>query len=170
VIPPSGRGRDDGCPPPPAQTPSCHPAQDSTQLELHAHPKSGKLFLRQPLVVLLASVRDDRPRAVLLEQPVATFRSLVESRAYSLQLEWFLYGVLKHFDLPDLAGCLAPRRCWLMNATDSQGVPLPESELGLHYNHALEVYKQSAASGQLRFLVCTHQERREALEAWVRSS
>ncbi|HVB29419.1 MAG TPA: acetylxylan esterase, partial [Terriglobia bacterium] len=81
------------------------------------------------IAILLAAVLDDRLHSLLLDSPVATYRSIVESEAYSLQLPWFLYGVLEHFDLPDLVGSLAPRRCWLLNASNAEAKPLPESKL-----------------------------------------
>ena len=50
------------------------------------------------LAVLLSGVLDDRLHSILLDSPVATYQSVVESEAYSLDISWFLYGVLKHFD------------------------------------------------------------------------
>ena len=58
------------------------------------------------LAVLLSGVLDDRLHSVLLDHPIATYRSIVESKAYSLELSWFLFDVLKHFDLPDLTALL----------------------------------------------------------------
>ena len=87
------------------------------------------------LAVLLSGVLDDRLHSMLLDSPVATYRSVVESEAYSLEFSWFLYGVLKHFDIPDLVGSVAPRPCWILNAADSQGKTLAESEVLSLYRH-----------------------------------
>ncbi len=122
------------------------------------------------LAVLLAGVMDDRLHSVLLDSPIATYRSIVESRANYLHVSWFLYGVLKHFDLPDLAGCLAPRRCWLLNATDARGEPLPESQLASLYEHALGIFKQSGASEGLQFKVCPEVEKARTIESWLQAS
>jgi cephalosporin-C deacetylase-like acetyl esterase len=81
------------------------------------------------LAVLLTGVLDDRLQSFLLDRPLATYQSVVESGAYSLDLSWFLYGVLNHFDIPDLIGSLAPRPCWILNAADSDGEMLPESDV-----------------------------------------
>jgi dienelactone hydrolase len=122
------------------------------------------------LVVLLSAVLDDRLHSMLLESSVATYQSLVESQAYSLELSWFLYGVLKHFDLPDLVGALAPRPCWLLNATNSQGETIAESEVLSLYSHAIEMYKQSNAGGQVLFMVYPEHEKRKAYDAWLQTA
>ena len=52
------------------------------------------------LAVLLAGVLDDRVVSLLLDRPLATYQSVVESEAYSLDFSWFVYRVLNHFDVP----------------------------------------------------------------------
>ena len=121
------------------------------------------------LAVLLSSVIDDRVHSVLLDSPIATYRSIVESPVNYLHVSWYLYGVLKHFDLPDLAGCLAPRRCWLLNSTDARGEPLPESQLASLYEHALGIFRQSGASEGLQFKVCPEREKAKTVESWLQS-
>jgi len=106
----------------------------------------------------------------LLDTPVATYRSIVESEAYSLQLTWFLYGVLEHFDLPDLVGSLAPRRCWLLNASSTEAGPLPESKLAAVYHHAIEAYQQANAEEGLQFLVRMDGERPSVLDKWLKTA
>ena len=122
------------------------------------------------LVVLLSSVLDDRLKSILLDRPVATLRSIVESESYSLELPWFLYGILKHFDLPDLVGTLVPRRCWLLNATNADGEPVPRLEMASAYENAVKVYNQSNVELNLKFLVRTDREKAEALHKWLEST
>jgi|ERR1039458_5253671 hypothetical protein len=122
------------------------------------------------LAVLLASVMDDRLQSILLDGPIASYRSIVESRVNYLYVSWFLYGVLKHFDLPDLAGCLAPRWCWLLNSTDARGEPLPESQLAALYEHALPIFKQSGASDGLQSKVCSERGKSKIIESWLQAS
>jgi cephalosporin-C deacetylase-like acetyl esterase len=119
------------------------------------------------LAVLLSGVLDDRLHSMLLDSPVATYRSVVESEAYSLEFSWFLYGVLKHFDIPDLVGSLAPRPCWILNAADSQGTTLAESEVTSIYKHPIEMFKQANAGGQIRFLVYPEHEKTKAYYPWL---
>jgi hypothetical protein len=122
------------------------------------------------LAVLLSGVLDDRLCSVLLDSPIATYRSIVESRVNYLHVSWYLYGVLKHFDLPDLAGCLAPRQCWLLNATDATGEPIPELQLASLYEHAVGIFGQSGASEGLHFKVCPEQEKIKTVESWLKIS
>ncbi|HVB29467.1 MAG TPA: acetylxylan esterase, partial [Terriglobia bacterium] len=122
------------------------------------------------IAVLLAATLDDRLRSLLLDSPLATYRSLVESKSYSLELPWFLYGILKHFDLPDLVGSLAPRPCWLLNASSADEEPLPESKLALVYRHAIEVYQQANAESGLQLLVQSDGEMPSVLDKWLKTA
>jgi len=120
------------------------------------------------LALLFAGVLDDRLQSLLLDRPLATYQSVVESESYSLDLSWFLYGVLNHFDLPDLVGSLAPRPCWILNAADSGGETLAESEVSARYARAIEMFMKSDASRQLHFVVCPEDERAKTYSDWLR--
>ncbi len=122
------------------------------------------------LAVLLSGVLDDRLQSVLLDRPLATYQSVVESEAYSLDLSWFLYNVLNHFDIPDLIGSLAPRPCWILNAADSGGETLPESEVLARYTRAIEMFTKSDAHRQLRFIVCPEDERAKTYSDWLQTT
>jgi cephalosporin-C deacetylase-like acetyl esterase len=122
------------------------------------------------LVVLLSGVLDDRLHSILLDSPLATYQSVIESEAYSLELSWFLYGILKHFDIPNLVGCLAPRPCWILNAADSQHKTLAESEVFSLYKDSLEMFKMSNAGGQIQFLVYPEREREKAYSSWLQTA
>lgn len=79
------------------------------------------------LAALLAVAMDDRPRSILLDRTLASYASILDSEEYSLALDWFLPGILRHCDLPDLVASLRPRPCWIVNAVDARGSVLPES-------------------------------------------
>lgn len=119
------------------------------------------------LAVLLSAVLDDRLHSVLFDRPIATYGSIVESKAYSLGLTWFLFDVLKHFDLPDLTALLAPRPCWLLNAANAQGETLAESEVSPLYGAAAEAFKRLGAGEQIRFVVRPEQEREKVFQEWL---
>ena len=122
------------------------------------------------IALLMAGVLDAGLRSLMLDSSIATYRSLVESEAYSLQLPWFLYGILRHFDLPDLVGTLAPRPCWLLNSTDAPGEALPESNLTAIFRHSIEAYKRSGATEGLRLSVCPDYLRQNMLDKWLESA
>ncbi len=119
------------------------------------------------LAVLFSAVLDDRLHSVLFDRPIATYASIVESKSYSLDLTWFLFDVLRHFDLPDLTALLAPRPCWLLNATNAQGEALPESEVAAFYKRAVESFRQFNAPGQIHFEVCPEQESEKVFRGWL---
>ncbi|MGA8186117.1 MAG: acetylxylan esterase [Terriglobia bacterium] len=120
------------------------------------------------IALLLAGAMDERLSSLMLDSTVATYRSIVESKAYSLTLPWFAYGILKHFDLPDIVGALAPRPCWLLNATNASGEQWPQTKLSAIYRHALEAYMQSGTGGGLQLLVRRDDERAEVLDNWLK--
>lgn len=120
------------------------------------------------IALLLAGALDERLSSLMLDSTVASYRSIVESKAYSLTLPWFAYGVLKHFDLPEIVGSLAPRPCWLLNATNAEGEPWPETKLSAIYRHALEAYKLSGTREGLQLLVRRDDERAKVLDNWLK--
>jgi cephalosporin-C deacetylase-like acetyl esterase len=122
------------------------------------------------IAVLLAAVIDDRVSSLMLDSIVATYQSLVESKSYSLGLTWFLYGILKHFDLPDMVAALAPKPCWILNANDAEGRPWPESQLAAIYHRALQVYKQGGVGEGLRLLVRADDEKQKVLDNWLETA
>ncbi|HEV2379854.1 MAG TPA: serine hydrolase [Terriglobia bacterium] len=122
------------------------------------------------LAVLLAGVLDDRLQSLLLDRPLASYQSVVESEGYSLDLSWFLYSVLNHFDIPDLIGSLAPRPCWILNAADSGGETLIESEILARYARAIEVFKKPDTDRQLRFIVCPEDEKAKIYSDWLQTT
>jgi hypothetical protein len=121
------------------------------------------------LAVLLTGALDDRLQSLLLYRPLATYRSVVESEAYSLDLSWFLFSVLNHFDISDLIGSLAPRPCWILNAADSDGETLPESEVLARYTGAIEMFTKPDAGRQLRFIVCPEDEKAKIYSDWLQT-
>ncbi|HKT11669.1 MAG TPA: acetylxylan esterase [Terriglobia bacterium] len=122
------------------------------------------------IALLLAGALDERLCSLMLDSTVASYRSIVESKAYSLPLTWFAYGILRHFDLPDIVGALAPRPCSLLNAANAQGEPLPGTQLSAIYGHAREAYQQSGAGEKLQLLVWADAERSKVLDNWLKTT
>ena len=119
------------------------------------------------LAVLFSAVLDDRLYSTLFDRPIATYGSIVGSKTYSLRLSWFLFDVLRHFDLPDLTALLAPRPCWILNAVDAQGETLAESQVSSLYQNAAEAFKRAGAGDRIRFLVRPGQESEKVFQDWL---
>lgn len=99
------------------------------------------------LAALMAAVLDDRPRSLLLDSILTDYFSIVASEDYSLPLDWFVPGILRRFDLPDLVAAMSPRPCWLLNAVGAGGETLPESRIRQIYGRSI-----GAGSGHVRIL------------------
>jgi hypothetical protein len=81
------------------------------------------------LAAMMAAVLDQRVRSVFLSRSVATYSSVVNSEDYALTLDWFVPGILQHFDIPDIAAAIHPRPVWVIDALDAEGKVLPESSV-----------------------------------------
>lgn len=73
-------------------------------------------------VLLHAGTFDKTISRIALIEPYSSYRSLVMSRFYkSSFISGAVPGALKEYDLPDLAGTLAPRKLLIAGATDGKG-------------------------------------------------
>jgi cephalosporin-C deacetylase-like acetyl esterase len=86
------------------------------------------------LAALLAAVMDDRARSLLLNRTVVSYFSIVSSEDYSLPLDWFVPGILRKYDLPELVAALSPRPCWLLNTMSAGDQVLAESSVRQSYS------------------------------------
>jgi cephalosporin-C deacetylase-like acetyl esterase len=102
------------------------------------------------LAALLAAVIDVRPRSLLLNRTLVSYFSIVTAEDYSLPLDWFVSGVLRMFDLPDLVASLSPRPCWLLNTVGPQSEVLAESSVRESYSH--RIGQKSSFPGSVKIL------------------
>jgi hypothetical protein len=76
----------------------------------------------------LAAVLEPGWAAVTLEEMLFSYQALVETRYYDsrrFNLKTTAWGFLSHFDLPDLAVCVAPRPLRLVRPLNASGEPAP---------------------------------------------
>jgi hypothetical protein len=85
-----------------------------------------------------------------LDRTPATYTSIVDSQEYSLPLDWFLPGILQHFDLPDVVAAIHPRPAWVLNAVDATEGVLPES--AVHQSYLQRISAVSPVLKKLRIL------------------
>lgn len=88
--------------------------------------------------VLHAALLDDRIRKVALQGMLASYASVVERPIHQGIFENVVFGVLKHYDLPELAASLGQRKVWLIDTSDPLGQPLPLEETQKIYAAALK--------------------------------
>jgi hypothetical protein len=87
---------------------------------------------------LHAAVLDERIRKVALERSLGAWECVVRHRIHRGVFENVIFGVLKAYDLPDLAVTLAPRKLWLIDPANQLGEPMGLQEAQGLYAAALK--------------------------------
>jgi hypothetical protein len=72
--------------------------------------------------------------------------------------------------MADLVGALAPRHCWLLNATNSKSEHFPQLKLSAIYRRAPDFYTLGGASEGLNLLVQSADKRQNVLDNWLRTA
>ncbi|MEX2262917.1 MAG: acetylxylan esterase [Bryobacteraceae bacterium] len=80
------------------------------------------------LVMLHAALFDARIRRVALEGMLLSYDSVIRYPIHRQMFESVVPGALRVYDLPNLAGAIAPRPVWIANAVDPLGLPVAQSE------------------------------------------
>jgi cephalosporin-C deacetylase-like acetyl esterase len=75
------------------------------------------------VIALFAAALDAGIGGVALRQSVTDYRSLAVAERYSQPFGIYLYGVLREFDLPDVARAAGPRPVLLLNPVTPLGAP-----------------------------------------------
>ena len=76
---------------------------------------------RLTAAALFAAAIDPAIREIYLAGGLISYRSVVETERYSGPFGSFVFGILQHTDLPEVAAALAPRRVCLAGAVDGAG-------------------------------------------------
>lgn len=116
----------------------------------------------------MAALLVDRVRAVLLDRVLVSYASVVKSTDYSVQLAWFVPGILRRFDLPDLCAAMSPRPCWILNGTDPSGNAMTEAAIREEYGKRAS--NGSAVARPLRFVVDAKADPQGTYLEWIASS
>jgi hypothetical protein len=75
------------------------------------------------VIALYAAALDPRVRGVALRQTVTDYRSLVVAERYTQPFGIYAYGLLREFDLPDVARAAGPRPVLLLNPVTPRSEP-----------------------------------------------
>jgi hypothetical protein len=75
------------------------------------------------VLALFAGALDEHVRHVVLRQTITDYRSLAVAERYSQPFGIYAYGLLKEFDVPQVASALAPRPVMLVNPVTPTGEP-----------------------------------------------
>jgi cephalosporin-C deacetylase-like acetyl esterase len=83
--------------------------------------------------LLHAAALDERIRKIALEGMLASYRTIIQQRIHRQVFEQVIPGVLRSYDLPDIAAALAPRQVWIVNGVNALGQPVKLTELKKQY-------------------------------------
>jgi cephalosporin-C deacetylase-like acetyl esterase len=134
---------------------------DSSQIRIAGVGSAG-------LAAMMAAFLDNRPRSVLVNQTIVSYASIVESENYSLTLAWFVPGILRSFDLQDIAVGLSPRSCWILNGVDAEEKVLSEHSLQEQFNS--KVSNGSRLPASLRLVVNPQQDSQDIYLEWMKNT
>jgi hypothetical protein len=109
------------------------------------------------VIALYAAALDAGVRGVALRQTVTDYRSLVVAERYTQPFGIYAYGLLREFDLPDVARAAGPRPVLLLNPVTARSEPAGTV--------AAELYK-SVSNVTVRTLD-TGEDPVQALTAWA---
>jgi cephalosporin-C deacetylase-like acetyl esterase len=119
------------------------------------------------LAALMAGALDESVRSVLLDRTLATYASIVDAEDYAIALDWFVPGILQHFDIPDIAAAIYPRPVWITNALDGDGAVLSESVLRARYSQRISAGSIALKEFSVR---TTADDDKEVYIDWVKRS
>lgn len=115
----------------------------------------------------MAGFLDSRVRSVFLDGGPVSFAEAVNSPDYSLDLSWFVPGILRHMDLPDVVWGMAARPCWIRNSVDAKGVPLNSSATKERF---LQAGSRNASPDNAHFITESTSDPEDAYLDWLRNT
>jgi cephalosporin-C deacetylase-like acetyl esterase len=101
------------------------------------------------LEALFGTALRDRVRGVLLAHAPADYASVVASQQYNLKVASFPFGLLKHFDLPQIAAAIQPRPVWLLNPVDAKEDALTAGDISALYGSSVKYYGAADSTGEV---------------------
>jgi cephalosporin-C deacetylase-like acetyl esterase len=120
-------------------------------------------------VLLHSAAFEPNIKKIILIEPYSSYRSLVMNRFYNPHfILSAVPGALKEYDLPDLAGSLAPRRLFISGPTDGNGSTTDTLSINKDISVIKAAYHHRNADGNLMILTGQSVEKRfEWLMEWI---
>ena len=95
---------------------------------------------------------EPRVEKVALEGTVLSYLEMARARYHEDLVASFVPGVLKDFDLPDLAAALAPRVLWIVDPRTPTKAPVSVERTHREYEPTLRAYERAGRSDAFRVL------------------
>jgi cephalosporin-C deacetylase-like acetyl esterase len=102
------------------------------------------------LCALYAGALDDRIRSTVCERGLLSYSTLARSDRYLHGANIFVRNVLKHFDLPHVAGAIADRELTLISPVDAMKKRVPAEEVRKAYEWTIAAYVAAGKSEKFR--------------------
>jgi hypothetical protein len=102
------------------------------------------------LLALFAAALNERIGTAFCSKTLASYRGVATHEFYAYHPRWFVPGILRECDLPEVAACVAPRRLVLAGPLDHMRRRLTESEAESLYAPARALYKLFDAEASFR--------------------
>jgi cephalosporin-C deacetylase-like acetyl esterase len=99
------------------------------------------------VIAVLAAALDSAVRGVALRQTLTDYRALATAERYTQPFGIYAYGILRDFDLPDVAGAVGPRPVLLLNPVTPLGEPAGAAARDL-YRGAANTTVRTMAAGE----------------------
>jgi len=143
---------------------------NTTMLAMRAHDvirsidyiTADKALSKRPVVLvgeglggvwaLAAAAFDVRPAAVICVGSVPSYKLIVDSQYYAIRDYYWVAGALKDYDVPDLAGIVAPRPVLLVDPVDAMLKPLASARSRELWSWPAGIFQRMEAADQLQFL------------------
>jgi cephalosporin-C deacetylase-like acetyl esterase len=116
---------------------------DSSSVSLFGKGNGGVL-------ALYAAALEPRFRKVACEGAVTSYMDVVRSKLHEGIMDIVVPGVLRDFDLPDLAFMIAPRPLWIVDPRTPTGGPVNLQKASEHYTDARTAYQSVSKPDNFR--------------------
>jgi hypothetical protein len=104
------------------------------------------------VTALYAAALEPRIARTAVEEAPMSYLDLARARFYQDALDIVVPGLLKDFDLPDIAASLAPRTLWLVNPVTASGVSAPVPTAAVQYAAVAGAYASLNAGARFRIV------------------
>jgi cephalosporin-C deacetylase-like acetyl esterase len=104
------------------------------------------------ILALTLAVIEPRVQKVALEDTVLSYLEIARARYHEDLVASFVPGILKDFDLPDLAAAVAPRPVWIVDPRTPTGALVPVDRARREYESATRAYQERGRDQSFRVL------------------
>ena len=104
-------------------------------------------------VLLHAAVFNSAISSTVLIGPPVSYKAIIMNRFYDRKLAAYTVpGAVKHYDLPDLLSCIAPRKVVMAGIRDQMGKSAEKELVDNELTYPVKVYSMKGKSDNLRIL------------------